>query len=600
MFLFHFTAMILQGISYDKILDQVRESAGTNRAALLERKDIENIVSQFGLNQEHMQHPEDSTSVRLFVKELQESGELLYFKDQDTIDAENPGIGEKEFVLSFMKKEQKRFLSNLMETSEKVNICMDSTHCISQYEGYQLTTLMTVTNLNQGFPIGFLVSSTVNVHILNAFLGEVKKCVGPIRAHVFMSDDDPIFRNAWNGTMTQATSSKTLYLNCAWHTDRTLRKTIGSKVSAPLSDKAVVYQMFRTIMDEPEEEAFYRQCQGFLKYLSEAGFDVFEAYFRDNYLSENRIKLWPKCFREGVTFHTNNFLESMHRVLKYVYLKGKKVKRLDYTLFCLSKLVKDTVYKRMLDLVRSRTRRNGLHERHRQSMNLTVNQEDKNVFHVSSASSNQRKYKVESHSVSCENCRERCTYCDVCHCMYACTCDDSDEGRKNICKHIHAVALFVKDQSHLAKPTPPSEEIETISSIALGTTSNLQSNSCEKLTQVSLAIIQACQKVTDEEVCKAVNDHLQKALAIAKTSTSAIKRSSLPVDVTTKAEPANKLCIRQEKLYSTKRKRKDSVPTLKKPNAEMRREIGESLANFESDRSILVKSEGCIEYEHKY
>lgn len=64
-----------------------------------------------------------------------------------------------------------------METSEKVHICMDSTHCISQYEGYQLTALVTVTNLNQGFPVAFLVSSTVNVHILNAFLAEVKKNV---------------------------------------------------------------------------------------------------------------------------------------------------------------------------------------------------------------------------------------------------------------------------------------------------------------------------------------------------------------------------------------------------------------------------------------
>ena len=120
--------MILQGISYDKILDQVRDSAGTSRAALLEKKDIENIVSQFGLNQEHMRHPEDSTSVRLFVKELQESNELLYFKDQNTADAENPGIGEKEFVLSFMKDEQRKFLRNLMESSETLQICMDSTH----------------------------------------------------------------------------------------------------------------------------------------------------------------------------------------------------------------------------------------------------------------------------------------------------------------------------------------------------------------------------------------------------------------------------------------------------------------------------------------
>jgi len=184
--------------------------------------------------------------------------------------------------------------------------------------------------------------------------------------------------------------------------------------------------------------------------------------------------------------------------------------------------------------------------------------------------------------------------------MYACTCDDSDEGRKNICKHIHAVVVFVKDQSHLAKPKPPSEEIETISNIALCKTSDLPNNYSEKLTQVLSALTHACQGITDEEVYKAVNSHLQKALAITNTSRTQIKRSRLPVDVTTTTEPANKLCTRQEKLYSTKRKRKDSGPTLRKPNAKMRRQTGESLANFESDMRILVKSEGSIEYEHNY
>lgn len=60
--------MILQGISHNKILDRVQESAGSNEAALLERKDTENTVSQFGLTQEHIQHPEDSMNVCLFVK----------------------------------------------------------------------------------------------------------------------------------------------------------------------------------------------------------------------------------------------------------------------------------------------------------------------------------------------------------------------------------------------------------------------------------------------------------------------------------------------------------------------------------------------------
>lgn len=301
----------------------MRESAGGNRVALLENKDIKNIVTQFGLTQEHKRHPEDSTSVRLIVQEYEEAGELLYFKDQDTMDPENPGIGKKEFVLGFMKEGQERALSS----TEKLQICMDSTHCISQYEGYQLTTLMTVTNLNQGFPVASLISSTVNAHIVKVSLADVKKRVGPICAHIFMSDDEPKFRNAWDALMNGDMSPKPIYSNCSWHTDRTFR-SIGSKICAPVSEKAVTYQMIRALMDEPEEDHFHKQCQGFLKYLLETGFTHVHTYFNENYLSKSRIQLWSKCFRKDVTRHTNNYLESMHKVLKYMYLKGKKVKKI--------------------------------------------------------------------------------------------------------------------------------------------------------------------------------------------------------------------------------------------------------------------------------
>ena len=103
---------------------------------------------------------------------------------------------------------------------------------------------------------------------------------------------------------------------------------IGSKISAPISENIVVYQMVRALIDEEDEDNFHKQCQGVLKYLLEAAFNEFHKYFTDSYLSESRIKLWPNCFRKEVTFHTNSYLENMHKVLKYIYLHGKKVKRL--------------------------------------------------------------------------------------------------------------------------------------------------------------------------------------------------------------------------------------------------------------------------------
>lgn len=227
---------------------------------MLEKKDLLNIAAEFGLTKYPIQHPDDSTSVRLIVNEMEEAGEVLYFKKQGKIDPNNPEIPESEFVLGFMKEGQDKFFSNQIST-EKLQVCMDSTHGISQYTGYQLTTLMTITNLNHGFPVAFLISSTVNTSIVKTFLNALKDRMGPIIAHVFMCDDDPLFRNAWDASVCEELASRPTYLNCSWHTDRSFRKNIGSKISAAIDDKAVVYQMIRVLMDEPEEDNFHKQSR---------------------------------------------------------------------------------------------------------------------------------------------------------------------------------------------------------------------------------------------------------------------------------------------------------------------------------------------------
>lgn len=195
----------------------------------------------------------------------------------------------------------------------------------------------------------------------------------------------------------------------------------------------------------------------------------------------------------------------MHKVLKYVYLKGKKVKRLDYTLYALNRLVKDTVYK--------------------------------------------------------------------------------------------------KGKSQPAMPNPPSEEIEMIQNVSnTMTTDSPKENYGEQLrNQILSTLLPICQEITDQEVFKAMDSHIKKAVAIGNASkTFRASTSRLPVDVTTITEPANKVCIKQEKLYSTKRKRAGNGPVLKKPSAKVRREIGESLEKYELDVSIPLVSGGSVEYEHDY
>ncbi|KAK3866287.1 hypothetical protein Pcinc_028167 [Petrolisthes cinctipes] len=256
--------MIMQGIEHHKILERVRETSGRNRTSILEKKDIENIIAAYGLSVNQSRHSDNSTSVRLIAQDMKDAGELLYFKDQGELDPQNTEIPSEEFVLAFMKEGQQLMFSEQLKNTEKLQVCMDSTHCISQYTGFQLTTLMTITDLHQGFPVAFLISSTVNTEIVKVFLDKIKDRMGVVQAQVFMSDDDPLFRNAWYATMGGDITVK--YLNCSWHTDRAFRKSISSKISVSFIEKATVYQMLRALMDEEEEDKFHKQCEGFLGY----------------------------------------------------------------------------------------------------------------------------------------------------------------------------------------------------------------------------------------------------------------------------------------------------------------------------------------------
>lgn len=617
--------MITQGIEHDIILDRVRESAGSNRMSFLEKKDIDNICVRYGLNKTHSRHSDDSTSVRLIVKEMQDANEVMYFKDQGDVDSDNPEIPSKEFVLGFMKGGQELIFSTQMKSCDKIQVCMDSTHCISQYSGFQLTTLMILTDLNKGFPVAFLISSSVNTSILKAFLNSVKKRMGQVRAYTFMSDDDPVFRNAWDATMGRDMNLPVKYINCSWHTDRSFRKNIASKISAPFMEKLSVYQMVRVLMDEQEENEFHKQCKGFLSYLLEAGFERFHDYFKENYLCENRIQLWPQCYREGAILNTNNHLESMHRLLKYVYLKGKKVKRLDYTILALNKMVKEKLFKRMVDLMKKRTGK-PFRERHEKGMKLEVTQEDHGLFTVSSESFENKLYEIQTNNPTCEVCRERCPDCHVCKCMYVCTCDDNAKGMKNICKHIHAVAEFLRNKSQIAKPKLPTEEIEKIHDVVSNEEIAKPKVSTEEINmihdvsneetydrqvvkyqeqlknKIMLQLLPKCSESKDLQVLKTANSLLCKLIATLDAGTSyPPNNSNWPVDVTTVSEPGNKKCVKQDRLYSTrKRKRENIGMCLKKPSSKARLIIGESLAKSESDVSVPVLSEGRIDDEHSY
>lgn len=60
-------------------------------------------------------------------------------------------------------------------------------------------------------------------------------------------------------------------------------------------------------------------------------FQKFSEYFEKDYAV--RAKKWCCAFRVGLRINTNMALESLHRIVKHDYMKGRVNKRLDKALY---------------------------------------------------------------------------------------------------------------------------------------------------------------------------------------------------------------------------------------------------------------------------
>lgn len=185
----------MENVSEKRILMKIRESSASSfdRKLLTTRKDFQNIKRDFGLalpSEGSVVKP-DELSVSFLVDEMQKGDEkpVLLYKRQDDI---HPSLPAKDFVLVLMTKFQRSMLHRLGGD----RICLDSTHGISKH-GFELTTLLVIDEFEEGIPVAFCVSSSVNFVILKEFFNCIKSVVSSIKPNIFMTDDAIMFKNAW-------------------------------------------------------------------------------------------------------------------------------------------------------------------------------------------------------------------------------------------------------------------------------------------------------------------------------------------------------------------------------------------------------------------
>jgi hypothetical protein len=70
----------------------------------------------------------------------------------------------------------------------------------------------------------------------------------------------------------------------------------------------------------------------------------------------NRVGLWTYCHRKDLGVNCNMHLESTYKTIKYYYLNGYKIGRLDKSITAIRRYTRDKKVERIIKLTKGKTR----------------------------------------------------------------------------------------------------------------------------------------------------------------------------------------------------------------------------------------------------
>lgn len=574
---------IVRKIPFQAILEKNRESmtdSKLERIHLLTKQDLHNIEKCYNLCSTSVRHQNDGTSVEAWVQEMNSSGSrcVLFYKAQDTRNELHLQLESKDFVLIIMNPAQCEILQKYGTDC----ICIDGTHGLNAY-GFELITLLVLDDMRQGFPCAFLISNRSDSYVLSIFFDCIKTETGKISPKVFMSDLAEPFYNAWVSTM----GVPTMRLYCTWHVVRAWQKNIHAKVTDKEKQKEV-YNILRALLEERDIAAFNVMLPAALKWLQNDGTSEFADYFRQNYAC--KAKFWAFCHRLHAGLNTNMHIERMHHTLKYIYLNGKNVKRLDKAIFALMSFIKDKLFDRLIVLTKGKltSKLKDIRRRHVSSLSIKDNMilKEESGWTVASSNGNEM-YFVQENNVQCP-CKLKCQKCDTCIHKYTCTCVDSTI-KWNMCKHIHGVCqleVHVKPAANSPSTEPatnsPSTEYTSneqeqqaiLAEISLpGTSKDPVTLAQEKdfMAAELLDLVSGINSVAELNVFK-------KHIACLKATVATVRNVSEQVtSFKVRDVSLNKNIIPQRRLFATKKKKTSHRSPLPKPGASELQSVAVSL-----------------------
>lgn len=216
-----------------------------------------------------------------------------------------------------------------------------------------------------------------------------------------------------------------------------------NRISGGEEKKKETYKLLRSLLEELDENKFEILLPNVIERLNkDPDTKSYAEYFERNYVTNKRA--WAYCFRKSTGLNSNTHLESLHKTLKYVYLEGKKVKRLDKTISILMKFIFDRLFDQIIIAHKGKLTKKiqDLRRRHQTAVKAPnlISYDDKDERWVVSS---QQMYYVEKNVERCQ-CNLICTLCKACIHRYSCTCIDY-AIKWNMCKHVHQVCMLVNE-----------------------------------------------------------------------------------------------------------------------------------------------------------
>ena len=241
-----------------------------------------------------------------------------------------------DFVLAIQTPMQADMMKAL--GNEKV-VCIDATHGTNGYD-FLLITVLVTDEFGEGYPVAWCLSNRTDLTLLLSFFKSIKNRTGVIIPKWIMTDDADQYYSAWVGVFGLGPQK----LLCTWHVDRAWRGHLNSIRNKEMAQK--VYHNLRVLLEETDESKFERLLLETQKQMSKSTqTEEFLKYFKTYYTTRRRE--WALCYKRSSHINTNMYVEAFHRVIKYLYLKGKTNKRVDKCIQMLLKYERDKCFERL-------------------------------------------------------------------------------------------------------------------------------------------------------------------------------------------------------------------------------------------------------------